>query len=1796
MADPFATDDTARIQPLTPMVIDPIHANTGNGVDSDPDGDPISLVSLEDRDNPGVPIPFVALQTVVLISGTEITFGALATDPLTIVQPKYSDGTEVFNYTISDGTGATDTGSVTLQTDSDGDGIANVDDIDDDNDGITDFNEAGFDPTQQITLPTGTLGIADDFSGSNLTFQVINSTAFGLGQLFALDPIAALYIPIGTNSGFTYNAIGYDTDTDFIFGLARSTGVDALGAAIVPTDLIKIDANGETFLVGTTNVGSVAGDVMDGHLVVQSGNKAYKIDLATAAATELTGAISAAVDYSLIGGVLYGVKGSLLQKVTVDLVANTASETTTVITDPNGGAVAISSGAVWGATNANGDQELYAFNNATGEIFLINDFTTANPTATYIGTTISSSNNDGARNLLTEFVPPLPDMDADGAPDHLDIDKDNDGIADNIEAQSTAGYIAPSGIDADNDGLDDAYDQAIGDTDPVASAGLVQVDTDGDTIADAVDSDSDNDGTLDVAERGDSQPTAPGGLADTDGDGLLDGFEGADTNDGYDVNDENVLGDNGGLDGDYTNFNLGDADDDTDADDTVPGRTGNDAVALNTDLDWRDSTRPPTATDDEAVIQPGTAKVIDLIGSDNGDGIDSDPDGDTLEIVEIEDPNNPGVAIPFASGATVTLASGTTLTFGATAHDPVTVDQPQYSDGTEAFSYTISDGKGGRDTATVTLLTDTDGDGVANIDDLDDDNDGVLDSKEGYCPGSDDIAFDPATGTLTNIVGGETAISSVTDYVLASGGDPEPSGRTYINGYDTTGGFGGFDYEFDAPITQTAADKVVLAVNYYNAVAGGIDEAANDGTGRPNRPDLLPAGNNTSYAGSFDVTLKTDQGNLPTTVTLSLAQLTALQQGHWVPLDIIVDIPSPGPLQIVGFTFALEGILAGFTPGGFDPVNSEVFAVSISNITLPEKSIDSDGDGAADHLDIDSDNDGVTDNVEAQSTPGYRATSGIDADNDGLDDAYDSNTGGSTGSLGLTPVDTDSDGTADLLDNDSDNDGDPDIAERGDGQATTPHGTLDDADGDGLLDVFEGADPNDGFDVNDENITGDNGGADGDYTSFNLGDQDTDTNADNASPGRTSNDAVAMLSDLDWRDDKQMSEDVFFHGVPCDPNNLPDFDTKWTVFNGSEKLRLEVKIPIEAIFGPDSPYIFDSVDISAYETVFANLGATGFSKEKVKVKNKEIIIKLVAKDLPLTPAEIAALPDEIDTPITVMDIYGNIRSVDVCVGVHETKINTPVVLDLNGDGIIGITGPSTAEVRVDDTPGDAVWFDIDGDTSLDRIEWLSGDGDGLLVDNRDGRASHDMNGTRLFGDDGGTYANGYDNLATLDSNDDGKLSGAELDGLALWVDDGNALVEGGEMHAVTDHGVTSILVSATTVVNDAGENLIRSSFDFGSSGQLSPDTDGIDLLIARVDLGSDTLETGDDLIVNLDVANIGNEQASKVKSHIYWSATDTFDISTAVKLAKDSHGRLDAGELDGNERVKIKYADLAPLGDGYIFAKIDATDQHDELDEGNNLSKAVAVNIQNGPYQSDLRLGGMRVQDSSLEEGQSLKIKFNAINSGDISAHSVETTLYWSADNSFDANIDTILQTDGHGKLSAGEIDRNERFVVSYDDLENLGNGFLFAKIDAADAHRESNENNNVTTAVALELVGNPVDPEDADVRMISLSMSQNTIDSGDHIKVFAKVDNGGTTEAEEVETFVYWSIDNTLDEVDDVLLGVIDHQDLKAGEVEIDDLRLSHADLAPYGDGFLIARAISEGTDTDPSNNTSVAEQIDIL
>jgi len=94
------------------------------------------------------------------------------------------------------------------------------------------------------------------------------------------------------------------------------------------------------------------------------------------------------------------------------------------------------------------------------------------------------------------------DTDDDGIPDLLDLDSDNDGIPDNVEAQRTSTYALPHKI-FNSDGIDTAYTNAI-----------TPIDSEGDTIPDFIDDDSDNDGISDLEE---SFSTKPSGIVGANG-------------------------------------------------------------------------------------------------------------------------------------------------------------------------------------------------------------------------------------------------------------------------------------------------------------------------------------------------------------------------------------------------------------------------------------------------------------------------------------------------------------------------------------------------------------------------------------------------------------------------------------------------------------------------------------------------------------------------------------------------------------------------------------------------------------------------------------------------------------------------------------------------------------------------------------------------------------------------------------------------------------------------------------------------------------------------------------------------------------------------------------------------------------------------------------------------------------------------------------------------------------------------------------------------------------------------------
>ena len=136
---------------------------------------------------------------------------------------------------------------------------------------------------------------------------------------------------------------------------------------------------------------------------------------------------------------------------------------------------------------------------------------------------METATNDVNPSTSTRMEIPA-DPDGDGIPNELDLDSDGDGLPDHFEAggnnDSNSDGTADNFIDSDGDGHHDAHDSDQG------GAVLPLPDTDGDGAPDFLDKDSDNDGMTDTDETAGCIDANDDGIhddsADANNDGLAD--------------------------------------------------------------------------------------------------------------------------------------------------------------------------------------------------------------------------------------------------------------------------------------------------------------------------------------------------------------------------------------------------------------------------------------------------------------------------------------------------------------------------------------------------------------------------------------------------------------------------------------------------------------------------------------------------------------------------------------------------------------------------------------------------------------------------------------------------------------------------------------------------------------------------------------------------------------------------------------------------------------------------------------------------------------------------------------------------------------------------------------------------------------------------------------------------------------------------------------------------------------------------------------------------------------------------
>ncbi|MBI5786871.1 MAG: putative Ig domain-containing protein [Rhodocyclales bacterium] len=159
-------------------------------------------------------------------------------------------------------------------------------------------------------------------------------------------------------------------------------------------------------------------------------------------------------------------------------------------------------------------------------------------------------------------------------------------------------------------------------------------------------------------------------------------------------------------------------------------------------------------------------------------------------------------------------------------------------------------------------------------------------------------------------------------------------------------------------------------------------------------------------------------------------------------------------------------------------------------------------------------------------------------------------------------------------------------------------------------------------------------------------------------------------------------------------------------------------------------------------------------------------------------------------------------------GLAKTIVS-PVVLDLNGDGI------ATTGLR------SSVHFDHDANGFAEGTGWING-ADGILVRDLNGNGSIDS-GRELFGSEtllanGQEAANGYTALAEFDGNQDGKVDTQDsaYTTLKVWKDtNGDGVSQADELLTLAAAGVQSIATGFTALdQTDANGNITKQTSTF----------------------------------------------------------------------------------------------------------------------------------------------------------------------------------------------------------------------------------------------------------------------------------------------------------------------------------------------------------------------------------------------
>ncbi|WP_333852230.1 lectin-like domain-containing protein [Epilithonimonas sp.] len=393
----------------------------------------------------------------------------------------------------------------------------------------------------------------------------------------------------------------------------------------------------------------------------------------------------------------------------------------------------------------------------------------------------------------------------------------------------------------------------------------------------------------------------------------------------------------------------------------------------------------------------------------------------------------------FNSSSTVNITSSTT-----------SIQVPLvYNGGGAAGVRTLQVNLNGSTTAcSVNVLVDedTDGDGIGNSEDLDDDNDGILDTVEDACAteGIPILTETFGTGARTNdpyvLRHGYTATGTINDGFYAVTNSPDATDTW--NKTDLTGNLDAGNPNIGAGSTTGRYLMINVGPNLLNQAIYRRTLPVTNGTRYRFRIDMAGLTNGTADIPNLQLAIKDTNGNI--LASANSGQIGMANDDVWRRL-------------ILNFVASTSNVVLEIV--NLQPNGNNGNDIGIDNIVVvPITICDTDGDGIPNSQDLDSDNDLCFDAIEGSenvlpgqlnangsinttTTGGLGSTPGV---NYGVPNLVNPGGAADTGSnvgqgigdsqnllLNIQCIDTDGDGLPDNIDLDDDNDGILDCVEKG---------------------------------------------------------------------------------------------------------------------------------------------------------------------------------------------------------------------------------------------------------------------------------------------------------------------------------------------------------------------------------------------------------------------------------------------------------------------------------------------------------------------------------------------------------------------------------------------------------------------------------------------------------------------------------------------------------------------------------------------------------------------------------------------